>query len=171
MNKEMEMIKQHEKAEISEKSLKLTKDYQDVLRKRGEVEEKEAATKKEKKKEETRTMEEFLADPKEQLNARELGEQVQGLVSRNWFDTKRYTKKTKRGIHEAYFQLNLLESFGHLAVKGLGNNQRYKVVFDTVDQQKLVQDKIDHHTFQVKIFKNQLKELKKRQKILDKKKK
>lgn len=151
-------------------SEKLTKDYENVLRKEGEVEEKAKAEKKEEVKEE-RTMEEFLADPKEQINARELAEQVQTLVSSNWFDMKRYTKKTKRGIHEAYLQLNLLEQFGYLAIKNNGRVQYYKIVFDTKDQQQLVQDKINKHEFQVKIFKNQLKELKKKQKIIDKKKK
>ena len=155
---------------IDPKGDKLTKDYEGVLRKQGEVEEAKAESKKKEGKEETRTMEEFLADPKEQINARKLGQQTQDIVSSNWFDMKRYTKKTKRGVHEAYLQLNLLEQFGHLAIENRGRVQYYKVVFDTIDQQKLVQDKIDHHEFQVKVFKNQLKELKKRQKIIDKKK-
>jgi hypothetical protein len=161
-------MKKEQKVIVTEPT-EQTKEYEKVLKADADLKSEEEQKKK--KEAPARTMEGFLADKEEQANARKLGEDVQVLVSSNWFDMKRYCKKTRRGVHEAYLQLNLLEQFGHLAIENRGRIQYYKVVFDTIDQQQLVKDKIAHHELHLKMFKNQLKELVAKQKKIDKKEK
>lgn len=128
-----------------------------------ESKDKDAEEKEEKEKEpKHRTMESFLGDKEEQANARKLGISVQELVSSNWFDMKRYCKKTRRGGSEAYLQLNILKEFGHLAVKMVGKTQYYKVDFTYDDQIALLESEIKEMEFKIKIKKVSVKDLKKR---------
>lgn len=131
------------------------------------VEEAEEQQEKQKETKQYKDLDEFVNDPEQQKSARLLAKQVQELVGKNWFDMKRFSRKT-RGATFGSVQLGLLIQFGLLVVKNEGKDQFYKIVFDTIDQQAMINDELESLKLREKILKAELRKLKKKQKELDK---
>lgn len=117
-----------------------------------------------------RGMKEFLADPEEQKKARRLGKQISELTRGKWFTMKEYMRVSGRGESEASVQTAILQQFGHLIGRkraSSGGVFEMKVVFDTIEEQKLIEDEIKGYELQINILRNNLEALKKKQKNID----
>lgn len=160
----MEKVKEitHGEDKNSTSMLDSTKDF---TKEAAKVYEDKVEEAEEEKGKEYKDIKEFLDDPEQQAKARVLAIEVMETVSRNWFDMTRYMRKTRRGNSEASFQLGLLREFEHLVIKGAGSKQHYKVVFDTLDEQKLIQDELVALELRKKMLKADLRRLKKKQKL------
>lgn len=114
------------------------------------------------------SIEEFVNNEEEKKAARELGQWIQDHVGKNWFDLRRYMRKTGLNENGARLQLLMLKEFGLCLFKYDGNRTLFKVSFEVGDYIEMAKAEIKGLEVKLAIANNELKKLEQKKKDLEK---